>query len=505
MLVRVPVLGPNDDPWQIGREVITDLKGRELTSEEIQRHNHQRALQQESGPNRGSTAGVGTSSSPSQTSMNTPAIIASREARTLPPINLPFHTNKVPRSNCCQHRKNIKEHNPPVLEVKYAEAAGMPQAAAIVPTESKRVQCSCGPGCTCAFCYDHPNNATSRQLARKQAMEYGGLVPMQQQSDQSLTVEEMNSCMGTSPWIRWTDNPNPNETDLKNMFGIDNMSNGGYLLSYPVRGFSPSAFEGPAADNSQPQLDLPIHMGENFGDAGFSPSNAMPQEGMIAMAHGSCDHNYAGMQQHMLQQDESQMTYPNLNSRPPTDSGAPPFYTSPWIGEASVAGIYSDWGAVANITSNWPTDNTYQDSYMSSYIAPQEGTFPSGIPASKRSMILNPGSSGADLRPPKPMATTGSFHVAQDPYNDPSMMPNLGTSSANPTPPEQLATTGGVPVAQDRHNDPSIRQDLNCKVDIIASMPRASITSTTTTSDTVYPSDSYIHSPDNNNRPDDSG
>ena len=473
MLVRVPVLGPNDYEWQVSRELTTDLKGNELSQDEIRRRHLQRTLQQPDRSSWGSSADTGTSSPPSQSSMTTSAIPAGSGFGSPTPVVRDFHTSTLPKSNCCQHRKNIEEHKPSVPEVEHAETVRTEQEDCGMPVHTKRVQCSCGPGCTCAFCYDHPNNATSQRIAHEQALYYGGLRPMQDDPNQFQTLEEMNSCMGTSPQIGWFDTPHPSAVDIKNMFGIEDMasSSGSYFLSYPVKGFSQAAFQEPAADNDPQQLEFPVQMGANFGDPGFSQQNIVHQEGMIAATHGLCDTNHAAMQQPMLQQDESHPDIlPSLNYVSPSTPGTTAFYTNPWVGDASVAGVYGDWAATTDIASNWPSASTYDLSYMPSNVASQEGTIPSAVSTNILPMTANPGLSGADIPPPAQMPPPSGFH---------------GTHG--------------------QHNDPLIGQDPRYNINSSASMPRGSLASTTTASNSLYSGDNFIHSPDSVNRPEDSG
>ena len=214
MLVYVPFTKGEEEEenevgeWRIDREVITDLKGNQLSLGEIRSREQKKQRQ--------------------------PGDVRSKVAqRRSIPFDEPFSQTKTnPTSastlgSCCSHKKAIETNvlpKPPIIEPHLSGAA--------------RRLCDCGSTCACAFCLDHPNNSISQDIARQKAKAYFAKEP----SETSVKIEDFpnhsipakGSCMGTNPQFAMLKHSNPTSMELSNAFGTDSTSRNGYFLSYPL-------------------------------------------------------------------------------------------------------------------------------------------------------------------------------------------------------------------------------------------------------------------------------
>jgi hypothetical protein len=338
MLVYVP-MGANEaeeekqtGEWQIGRTVITDLKGKELTNDEIKLRKQEKLRQQQRRTSRTGTLGALNGRPPSQgstTTSGTPVSVKSEEFATLPV--------SMPKSGCCQN-KNIPGHQP-IVEVKNEQAATV---------EAKRSQrhCNCGDDCACAICLVHPNNATSQRIVQQRAVELsnnalsfrGNAVD---QSHRTRPEEKGLSCMGTNPQFAWHTDPNPSAADLQTLFGTDHMADSGYYISYPVHGYSLSLAppKGTCCSSSMPpdRRDL----SSNHGSSRFLPFVG-PNVELLSPPHDCSNEDFA-MTQGLSEQATTQSDFqPSLGL---SDDIFPP---EPYVGQATVAGVYG-------MGDNWPS------------------------------------------------------------------------------------------------------------------------------------------------------
>lgn len=159
--------------------------------------------------------------------------------------------------------------------------------------EPKSGACSCGPGCTCAFCHQHPYNKTSQYLAQRYAdrntpyghdiysnLDGGRMHNLDQlwaehPLQQALPVEvnspayytladpQTQSCMGATPRYAIASTQNPSEQELNRMFGQSDPTARTYTFTYPVTRTDPGY--------SQAQQQLQ--------NQNFQPANVMSQPG----------------------------------------------------------------------------------------------------------------------------------------------------------------------------------------------------------------------------------
>jgi hypothetical protein len=338
ILVYVPLGDKENDvekqkgEWQIGRTIITDLKGKELTEEEIELRRQEKSRPQRGRTSRTGTLGAADGRPPAQASPTTfaaPVSIKTEESATLPA--------GTPKPGCC-NRKNI-QNQPPVIEVKNEYT---------VPVQPKclRAYCACGDNCSCVVCLVHPNNAASHRMIQQQAAEFSstGLYLREggvEQSRPKIAEERSLSCMGTIPQFAWHTNPDPSAADLQTLFGADNMADGGYFINYPVHGYSFSSvtLEGSCYSSSMPpeHRALPgLQVSSQF------PPFTDPNTELLASPQLDSNQDFTTDPQF-----EEQITSQN-DFNPSLGLGGEIFPPEPYVGQATVAGIFGMGNALSN-------------------------------------------------------------------------------------------------------------------------------------------------------------
>jgi hypothetical protein len=390
MLVCVPMGDKESDEekqmgeWQIGRTVITDLKGKELTTDEVALRRQEKSRQQQGRTSRASTLGAVNGSLPPQgptTRFATPVSIKNEESATLPV--------SMPKSGCCS-RKNIQDQRP-VVEVKAEQAATV---------EAKHLQrhCNCGDDCACAICLVHPNNATSHRIIQQRAVELsnnalalrGNAVD---QSHRTRPEEKGLSCRGTNPQFAWHTNPNPSAADLQTLFGTDHMADSGYYISYPVHGYSLglAAPEGSCCSSSMPshRRDLSNHNGSSR----FLPFVG-PNVELLSPPHPVSIDDFA-IPPGFPEQVTSQTDFPQY-----LDLSDDIFPSEPYVGQATVAGVYG-------MGDNWPNFSASQP-IPQSWSSTSSDLEPSCIAPS---VVTEFGTNAASLSTIAPPGTVSHFNA----------------------------------------------------------------------------------------------
>lgn len=216
--------------WRIDREVITDLKGNRLTDEEIRERAEKKALQKDDSK-------VIHVETPSTHTTSTGVPNGLRDS-----INSSTSGVENESGSCCKHRKAVEEMGKVVSGTSLRSS----------DPSILRPQCNCGSACACAFCFDHPNNTISQDIARRQAAYFAE----QQEFDTNHSFTgaypstSVNpSCMGTSPQFAMLNDPNPSSAQLLDIFGNGTQSGNGYVLSYPVTRFPELENRLPGADS----------------------------------------------------------------------------------------------------------------------------------------------------------------------------------------------------------------------------------------------------------------
>jgi hypothetical protein len=157
----------------------------------------------------------------------------------------------VPKSSCCsektpkeepdspkggcRHRQNVTAIQPhPGPSIPASGPLLHPQTPASEPWMSS---CSCGSGCSCLYCPDHPNNATSINHAQQQVKNLaeqayiGGhtLTPVPSNSETTS-----RSCMGGQPSFFLSNTPDVSQHQLQQFFS-DTLNPNAIYLAYPIQ------------------------------------------------------------------------------------------------------------------------------------------------------------------------------------------------------------------------------------------------------------------------------
>lgn len=211
MLVYIPAPGAEgatheeQGSWQKGQQVVTDLKGNILTPEQVKERQQQKETQKVQN-NDLITPSTRTKipTEPTQTS-------------------LPEHEAKPEEAGgCCTHKEKVAAKN-----IATEASSQQPQNS-----QNATSGCNCGGTCTCAFCPEHPNNSTSTNMAREQAMYFANRPYNNDQQpivSFTPTVPQGASCMGGLPRFAVSRYPErPSYEDLQTTF-----PNPGYVIGYP--------------------------------------------------------------------------------------------------------------------------------------------------------------------------------------------------------------------------------------------------------------------------------
>jgi hypothetical protein len=359
--------------WKIDHEIITDLKGKLLTEEEIESRRREKSRQQQGRTSRAGTLGAVNDGSPSQVSTNTTATPVSMKTEVATTV-----AASTSKSGCC-HSKNIQEQ-PRIPEVKKESP---------IPAQTKPPlgDCNCGNECACAMCLDHPNNKTSQRIIQQRAAQLWGNPSMLHGNvldPKSLTPpdEKSLSCMGTKPQFAFHTNPHPSEADFQTMFGQDATTNRGYCLCYPVNGYpsTPTAPGGNCCSStmSTNHLDSSSH----GGSSQFLPF-VDPNADFLSTPHPLANQDLTMATMSVPEQSTQQTDFSNS-----FNFGNGIFQPEHCVGQATVAGVYGmgdHWAsfcASQPMTQRWSSaDSDFESPYNVSSVIPNfENNAPSFSP-----------------------------------------------------------------------------------------------------------------------------
>lgn len=156
----------------------------------------------------------------------------------------------APQSGCCSSKQPKSEPDSPKGGCRHLQSMAAtqphpgpsildptPQSQTAKPTpEPWMSTCSCGTGCSCLYCPDHPNNATSINHAQQQVRNLaeqaytGGntLTPVP-----SNTESTSRSCMGGQPSFFLSNTPDVSQHNLQQFFA-DTLNPNAIYLAYPI-------------------------------------------------------------------------------------------------------------------------------------------------------------------------------------------------------------------------------------------------------------------------------
>ncbi|EXJ93273.1 hypothetical protein A1O1_01665 [Capronia coronata CBS 617.96] len=161
-------------------------------------------------------------------------------------------TPEVDKSSCCSSKKTKEESQSPShasssgcrhrqnITISQSEADKRPTDSAQDATRPGKdawvATCSCGSGCSCLYCPDHPNNETSIKhtqqqvkILAEQAYAGEGLMPTSVTTDNNP-----RSCMGGRPSFFLSKTPGVSQQQLEQFFPEDS-DPGAIYLTYPIQ------------------------------------------------------------------------------------------------------------------------------------------------------------------------------------------------------------------------------------------------------------------------------
>ncbi|OAP57893.1 hypothetical protein AYL99_08631 [Fonsecaea erecta] len=136
----------------------------------------------------------------------------------------------------CRHRQNVTAIQPhPGLLKSDLDRVQRHQPETV--GESWKSSCSCGSGCSCLYCPDHPNNATSinhtqqqvKNLAEQAYMGNEILTPVP-----PMLQNNPRSCMGGQPSFFLSRTPDVSQHQLQQFFS-DTLNPNAIYLTYPIQ------------------------------------------------------------------------------------------------------------------------------------------------------------------------------------------------------------------------------------------------------------------------------
>ncbi|KIW28769.1 uncharacterized protein PV07_04643 [Cladophialophora immunda] len=135
----------------------------------------------------------------------------------------------------CRHRQNVAAIPPlPGLPKPDPELV---QGLQPQPSESWKSSCSCGSGCSCLYCPDHPNNATSINHTQQQVKNLAEQAYIGNQSLTPVAPMPQNnprSCMGGQPSFFLSRTPAVSQQQLQQFFS-DTLNPNAIYLTYPIQ------------------------------------------------------------------------------------------------------------------------------------------------------------------------------------------------------------------------------------------------------------------------------
>ncbi|KEF51330.1 uncharacterized protein A1O9_12680, partial [Exophiala aquamarina CBS 119918] len=132
----------------------------------------------------------------------------------------------------CRHRQNLSS-----FPANATLVPDQPQLSAKSANDPLMAACSCGSGCSCLYCPDHPNNATSINHTQQQVKNFAeqaytgqGFVP----NPSFVPETHSRSCMGGRPTFFLSRTPGISQQQLQQFFPEDLNPNAIYL-TYPIQ------------------------------------------------------------------------------------------------------------------------------------------------------------------------------------------------------------------------------------------------------------------------------
>lgn len=169
----------------------------------------------------------------------------------------------------CRHRQNLS-----AIPTHNALMPDPGEQAAKSATDPWMAACSCGSGCSCLYCPDHPNNATSINHTQQQVKNFAqnayagpGFIP----NTSFVPETHSRSCMGGRPTFFLSRTPGVSQQQLEQLFSEDHNPNAIYL-TYPIQQHSWTSQPMSAHCSQIPSPSVPV-ITTDAADQFVSPEN----------------------------------------------------------------------------------------------------------------------------------------------------------------------------------------------------------------------------------------
>jgi hypothetical protein len=170
----------------------------------------------------------------------------------------------------CRHRQNLSSFPNPNNDTLMPDPVQQPAKSVNDPWMAA---CSCGSGCSCLYCPDHPNNATSINHTQQQVRNFAqqaytgqGFVP----NTSFVPETHSRSCMGGRPTFFLSRTPGVSQQQLQQFFS-ENLNPNAIYLTYPIQQHSWTNQPMSAHCSQIPSPSAPIPVTPDTGDPFVDP------------------------------------------------------------------------------------------------------------------------------------------------------------------------------------------------------------------------------------------
>ena len=203
------------------KKVWADANGKQINEQEYQERKR-KLREREEGI-------VTTPLSPSSSTPETKSCCAAKPAKQEP--QSPALPDDIPSASGCRHRQNLSTM--PSSDPPTADSLLLPPKRS---SDLWTTTCTCGSGCSCLYCPEHPNNATSvnhTQLQVKNFAEHAYAAQGFSLDTQFMPQSDSRSCMGGRQTFFLSRTPNVSHQQLQQFFSESDPS--AIYLTYPIQ------------------------------------------------------------------------------------------------------------------------------------------------------------------------------------------------------------------------------------------------------------------------------
>lgn len=182
---------------------------------------------------------------------------------TTQPKQEPDSSPSITAPSGCRHRQNLS-----ALPAHDSLMSDHVQQAVKSSTDPWMAACSCGSGCSCLYCPDHPNNATSINHTQQQIKNFAqhayagqGFGP----NASFIPEAHSTSCMGGRPSFFLSRTPGVSQQQLEQLFS-DHLNPNAIYLTYPIQQHSWTSQPMSAHCSQIPSPSAPLAVTPDTGD-----------------------------------------------------------------------------------------------------------------------------------------------------------------------------------------------------------------------------------------------